>query len=135
MNHLVRKNKNIEGAFGWGDLNPFRAVKAIVRWGEDIIDWADDNVFNKEDSDLSDKEIESIKNRLHTPPKPETPVLKPPVINTSMAASYCFVEVIDCLSDGPIGGLVYQDINGIKIADSTDYLYSVYLDNKQVATK
>ena len=105
MNHFIEKNNSIKGAASPKTI----AINAYV------------NEMNQYFDSL---------------PPVEAPVLKPPALGSnSFLKSFTVLEIVDCLCDGPIGGLVYQDINGIKIADSTDYLYSVYLDNKQVATK
>lgn len=140
MNHLVKKNKNIEGAFDWSDLNPFRLVKEVWRqvetvagWGEDIGHFVKDNMYHPTaNMRISDKERASIEARLHIP-KVDAPVLRPPIIGVDLASSYSFVEIIDCLSDGPIAGLVCQDINGIKITNNDDRLTAIYIDDQPVS--
>ena len=76
-----------------------------------------------------DAYVGTMNNYFDNLPKPETPILRPPSLGENQfIKSYTTLEIIDCLSDGPIAGLVYQDINGVKIIDSNNYFYAIYLD-------
>lgn len=64
-------------------------------------------------------------------PKPQPAVLRPPEIgNFQILNSYSVVEIMDLISDGPIGGLVNQ--NGQVLEDGASILQGVYLDNTPV---
>jgi hypothetical protein len=65
-------------------------------------------------------------------PQAEPAVLQPPIIGyQNLVASYSYVETIDLISDGPIGGLVNND--GLYLNDIA-ILQGVFLDNTPIAT-
>ena len=63
--------------------------------------------------------------------KPKPPVYRPPVMGElQYGASHSYVETLDLISDGPIGGLV----NPLgRVMDGINILQGIYLDDTAVA--